>query len=281
MRSSTSNPPFFHNRTGRRRRPNRSSSQFHRGTTCSLWSEYSLSLTARSSALTAPATALFASRKPSTVLRMPWGTSSHGEGHRARRNSASRAANSLGGIRAHAQHPHLGGADEGLHEAAPDGKPPTYLYIELVLVPSLWPDRHRLSRCVHRHCAWCRGLDWVITAMASPQLVGAARRLLLSIPKSHAPHAGPQYVTRMLVRIGSTAQAAASHQTRRLIRGSNLQVGHHLNRFLVVTGREIPDKFTLAVSGDGLRTCSCGSKDTFQASERATCMKSISMCWWH
>ena len=75
-------PPFFHNRTGRRRRPNRSASQFHRGTTCSLRAEYSLSLTAIIDTASSNSIVRESEAFDFSVLRMPWGDviSMEGEG---------------------------------------------------------------------------------------------------------------------------------------------------------------------------------------------------------
>ena len=166
-----------------------------------LWSEYSLSLTARSSALTALSNSIVRESEAFdfSVLRMPWGDviSMEGEGiEQGETFSLSTLPTTsvayapltlsiltLVGL--------LGAFMLGLRLTR--NRRRTYLYIELVLVPiALAVTVIGYPVAFIGIALGAVALIWVITAMASPRLVGAARRALLplSTPKSHALHAG-------------------------------------------------------------------------------------------
>ena len=162
---------------------------------------------------------------------MPWATSSawrERASSKAKPSALLNAANNLGGLRpADAQHPHLGGVVGGFHAGvAPHTQPSTYLSLHRV-----GPRPHRFGQTVIGYPVAFIGialgavaLIWVITAMASPRLVGAARRCRPSVPQNRMPcmrdtqcgDHGCSSASIQLLRLRS------SHQTRRLIKGSNL-----------------------------------------------------------
>ena len=198
-----------------------------------LWSEYSLSLTARSSALTALSNSIVRESEAFdfSVLRMPWGDviSMEGEGiEQGETFSLSTLPTTsvayapltlsiltLVGL--------LGAFMLGLRLTR--NRRRTYLYIELVLVPiALAVTVIGYPVAFIGIALGAVALIWVITAMASPRLVGAARRCCPSVPQNRMPcmrdtqcgDHGCSSASIQLLRLRS------SHQTRRLIKGSNL-----------------------------------------------------------
>lgn len=171
-----------------------------------LWSEYSLSLTARSSALTALSNSIVRESEAFdfSVLRMPWGDviSMEGEGiEQGETFSLSTLPTTsvayapltlsiltLVGL--------LGAFMLGLRLTR--NRRRTYLYIELVLVPiALAVTVIGYPVAFIGIALGAVALIWVITAMASPRLVGAARRAAApQYPKIACPACGtPNAVT--------------------------------------------------------------------------------------
>ena len=196
-----------------------------------LWSDYSLSLTARSSALTALSNSIVRESNAFdfSVIRMPWGDIVSMEGENIEQSetfSLSTLPTASPAYAAHAERSHPGGAFGGVHvRHAFDPKPSANLSLPGTGAGShcVGGDRHWLPGRVHRHRLGGRWSDLGHHGARQPETgrptasslcATVSDHRLPCLPDAERHHDGRSTAPFQLLRLRSC------DQTRGVIRGS-------------------------------------------------------------